>query len=1303
MTLRTAPLVDVFGRAATYGARQWFGRVGNRWGGITLLGKGEGGGVLKAYYATGREIPEFDSTGARNWKYHTSDDGVASGPPEMITGLSSFRPKGRSWVEWLLPAELSEGEDEPEDFLWILNGLKVHDYTFSGGLLVQGSKIVTANNALVALFIATQRMGLPLSRFHKWGQSWIDFKAACDAQVAYLAGTGLKGEYYADATLTSLVHTRNEPYLDRDWDYVSPAPDVPAAPFSARFTGKVKPTHTGTWTFYARYDDGCRVWVNGVQLVNDWTAGAMRESSGTIALTANTEYDIVVEYFQSVTLGGLHLSWSHASVPKEIVPQSRLISPSRTVERYSAHVAFPAGTPALAAFNSVFRRAPGCTWQDVNGAIRVISTADRPVTHKFTYDLTQDVLPPNIIDGSFSLKPRSREDRPDYLIIAYDDVDDPFFTTRTVPADRRVDDTKPPLNPLGPIPIGVASRSLASRIAETEMNVVHSLSYNVRLAGFADSHKVAKGDVVELSHEVPAIRETAPLELFITEEKFLATKSTADDRAFVARLHDPNWYSDAGYVPMEARIVSDLRSPYVPPPPVTSVALVQFDRFLPDDTHVPVVQGLAQFAEHPYPQRGRVYWKRPRRAFTFNASTDTFTATGHGMPNGTKVELFNSGGALPAGFAVSTAYYVVGAAQNTFQLSLAVGGSAVNGTSAGSGTNEVREYDFAPTGILITPDPTTLKGAFEVENTPLGANDFKVVTESLKGVSRGVASATAYAFIVTALPLPPDVTGVTLALKNKALVATCDALSATLYPDLVAYVWHDETGAEVGRTRDSKFIDFNLPAGLPQVNTYTAQRKVKVLLRGNRLSANFATAWLDLKKPATPSLTVTMPQPQSIRLNVSRAGADPREAILETVIEVIEGVTTIDTITRDGDVRQYDFTANPSVHPQLKFRVFYRHVAAKVADGDKATTGIITFTALGPADLPTATASAKGAVQTTTATATAVSTDDPRLPASSVAGLSFPPNVGVGVAPNSPMHVAGRLQVSSLDTTPQSYATRAESIRFTRSDLPNSYISGIFNSWSGTVGNNTMTFGVTDHLGTTTPVMVLVGNGSVRLNDASSVPAAVTNGVSLWSESVGGNSELKVLDELGNTTTLSPHAKDAPAWLYDADDPQPPRVSREANLFSGTIRFTNHTRASRLLQMLLDGEDLSALPAEARRITATETFAEYNERLGLAEGGAGYLRARGWDETQEALRAEREVEQGAWLRRRDRYEAVRAVVNARNAVEREALRAWMALPIHLKAETPQPPLPGRDLPPFNELRPAAYAVKPRPLWLKDAN
>jgi hypothetical protein len=166
---------------------------------------------------------------------------------------------------------------------------------------------------------------------------------------------------------------------------------------------------------------------------------------------------------------------------------------------------------------------------------------------------------------------------------------------------------------------------------------------------------------------------------------------------------------------------------------------------------------------------------------------------------------------------------------------------------------------------------------------------------------------------------------------------------------------------------------------------------------------------------------------------------------------------------------------------------------------------------------------------------------------------------------------------------------------------------------------------------TATVRMTITDAGQVQLTDAAAPASSPSNLVQLWSESVGGNSELRVRDELGNVTTLSPHAKDAPAWMYDEGDMQPPLVSREANVYSGTVRFVNHTRTARLQQLLFDGKKLPA-DAQARAIIHEETFDAYNARMGFAPGDPRGLRREEWEENEARNHESREREREQWER-----------------------------------------------------------------------
>ena len=98
-------------------------------------------------------------------------------------------------------------------------------------------------------------------------------------------------------------------------------------------------------------------------------------------------------------------------------------------------------------------------------------------------------------------------------------------------------------------------------------------------------------------------------------------------------------------------------------------------------------------------------WSMPApKTFTAVNATDVFTATAHGMTNGTKVRVSNSGGALPAGLVAGTNYFTIAVAANTFQLSATLGGAAVNVTTDGTGTQTVQPvpdyFDLEANGNL---------------------------------------------------------------------------------------------------------------------------------------------------------------------------------------------------------------------------------------------------------------------------------------------------------------------------------------------------------------------------------------------------------------------------------------------------------------------------------------------------------------------------------------------------------------------------------------------------------------------------
>jgi glucose/arabinose dehydrogenase len=163
------------------------------------------------------------------------------------------------------------------------------------------------------------------------------------------AGTGLSATYFDNIDFTGPTVARIDPVVDFTWTAGSPAPSIGADTFSARWTGGVEAPFTGTYTFYTQSDDGVRLWVNGQALVNNWTNHATTENSGTIALTAGQRYDVRMDFFENTGYATARLLWSSPSIPKAVVPASRLF-PSATAPTVTRINFQPAGAPAPAGY-----------------------------------------------------------------------------------------------------------------------------------------------------------------------------------------------------------------------------------------------------------------------------------------------------------------------------------------------------------------------------------------------------------------------------------------------------------------------------------------------------------------------------------------------------------------------------------------------------------------------------------------------------------------------------------------------------------------------------------------------------------------------------------------------------------------------------------------------------------------------------------------------------------------------------------------------------------------------------------------
>ena len=137
-------------------------------------------------------------------------------------------------------------------------------------------------------------------------------------------GTGLMGEYFYGMNFNAFAFRRPDRNIDFDWIATPPSAKMPPnSEYSIRWTGKLVPTHTDTYTIMAASDDGERVYIDGKMILSNWSIHGAEEDVATIRLEAGREYSFRMEYFEGN--GGAactKLYWEGPSTPREYIPEA---------------------------------------------------------------------------------------------------------------------------------------------------------------------------------------------------------------------------------------------------------------------------------------------------------------------------------------------------------------------------------------------------------------------------------------------------------------------------------------------------------------------------------------------------------------------------------------------------------------------------------------------------------------------------------------------------------------------------------------------------------------------------------------------------------------------------------------------------------------------------------------------------------------------------------------------------------------------------------------------------------------------
>jgi LysM repeat protein len=122
------------------------------------------------------------------------------------------------------------------------------------------------------------------------------------------------GEYFDNVSLTGAAYTtREDATVNFDWGWGPPAGGMPVNSFSVRWTGTFH-FDEGTYRFYAKVDDGVRVYLDGVEIINGWRDGGVRTYTADRAL-ASGNHDIKVEYYDRIQVARIHFWMKKLSGP----------------------------------------------------------------------------------------------------------------------------------------------------------------------------------------------------------------------------------------------------------------------------------------------------------------------------------------------------------------------------------------------------------------------------------------------------------------------------------------------------------------------------------------------------------------------------------------------------------------------------------------------------------------------------------------------------------------------------------------------------------------------------------------------------------------------------------------------------------------------------------------------------------------------------------------------------------------------------------------------------------------------------
>jgi len=191
----------------------------------------------------------------------------------------------------------------------------------NGVLVIDAWRDQSATTYQATRTLAAGTHSFRLEYYENTGDAKVRFWGEVGAGVAPtttpVAGAGWRGEYFANMYLSGApALVRYDNVINFNWGTGAPASGLPADRFSVRWTNQVR-FDAGTYTFYATADDGVRLWVNDVLIIDQWRDGGARTHAATRTLGAGT-HALRLEYYENTGEALVQLRWERGTPATEV-------------------------------------------------------------------------------------------------------------------------------------------------------------------------------------------------------------------------------------------------------------------------------------------------------------------------------------------------------------------------------------------------------------------------------------------------------------------------------------------------------------------------------------------------------------------------------------------------------------------------------------------------------------------------------------------------------------------------------------------------------------------------------------------------------------------------------------------------------------------------------------------------------------------------------------------------------------------------------------------------------------------------